>query len=132
MAVAAHTGLVKVSSDGTTFNNLDGCNQYDFNRTREVLETTDFAGGSARTRILGLIDVPLSFSGQYERADTAMAALETLWASGASAYVQILPDGTNGWEVEYKVESIQITGSVDSLVDMSCTLVSTGSVTAVP
>jgi predicted secreted protein len=132
MAVAGHTTLVQISADDVTYTSLDGCNSVELQRLKEVLETTDFAGGSYRERILGLSDSPVSVSGDYERADTASALLETVWGSGATAYVKIMWDGTNGHKVAIKVENFNISSSYDGKVEMSCSLVSTGAVSAVP
>jgi predicted secreted protein len=134
MALAAHPSVLDVSTDDITYNEVDGINDYTFGLSRDVLETTDFKDTSgAHTRILGLQDIPVSISGDFEGGDTnGQNVIRAAFVSGATIYFRLRPDGTNGYKVQCKVSTFEISAGVADKVEFSCELVSTSAVTAVP
>jgi hypothetical protein len=95
----------------------------------DVLDTTAFSDGSYRTKLVGLIDGSMSFSGNFE-AGTGEGT--------ASDFLAKLPAGTQTWFfIGYTttsaaakvglvatgfIESFEITGAVDGLVEYSCSV----------
>lgn len=132
MAIAAHPTVIEVSTDNITFNEIDGINDYDFDLARDVLETTDFKDTSGgHTRILGLQDVPVSISGDYEGSDTnGQNVLRTALVNGTSVWIGFLFNGSAGYKVEAYVSTFKINAAVDGKVEFSCEFVSTGSAAA--
>lgn len=129
MALAGHAVKVSCADTDVAGDEIDGINNIDWGPAANLLETTDFADTTgARTRILGLKDLQVTVSGQYEAADTGQARLRTNWASGASVFVRFLPNGTAGFKCEMKVQDFKITASFDGVVEFSATLQGTGSI----
>lgn len=132
MAIAANGAAISSSSDDTTYVVIDGLNDATFSRMADLLDVTDFADTSGtKQRIYGLKDASFSLSGDLEASDTGYAKLETAYGSGATVYIKYLPNGTAGWKVGCKVESIEVSGSVDGKAEVSISLQATGAVTAV-
>lgn len=131
MATAGHASVLRIrtsSGIGTGSDNVDGASEWALNRTRDELETTDFAGGADKTFILGLKGVEIPISGDYESGDTPQGRLLTAHDDGSSVYAVILHDGTSGWMVECKVPQFNLSGSVGETVKFSATLRATGAV----
>ena len=127
MALAAHPITFSVSADDSSYSEVDGINSASFEELRDVLETTDFMDTSgARTRILGLLDVPIECSGDYESADTGQALIRTSLGSGATIYCRFLWNGSAGHKVACKAKSFKIDGERDGKVQFSASFVSTG------
>jgi len=90
-----------------------------------VLDITDFKDTSGyKTRLAGLTDVSVSLSGDYDQTDTPQALLKAV--AGTSLYFAILPDGTNGFSYPCLVESYEIKGEIDGLIEISVSLVGNG------
>jgi predicted secreted protein len=131
-ATAANVARIFIKATSPADVELDGINQFSIGLSRDMLDTTDFVGGAFRQRIAGLKDFPISFSGDFEPADAAYVLLRTAWTNGTTVFARILPDGTNGFEVECRVPNMEFSGSVDGKNEASFTLASTGDVTFVP
>lgn len=133
MSVLAANGiLIQASSDDMSYNEVDGLNDASYAPNADLLDTTDFKDGTTRTRIVGLRDFSVSLSGDYEHSDTAQALLRSSEASGATVYLRLLWDGTNGVKVTCKVESFTVKGSVAGKVEFSCSLKATAAAAAYP
>jgi predicted secreted protein len=130
MALAGHvTGIFVKAADAMwgAGDEIDGLREVSFSPSREMLDTTDFKDTTAaRTRIAGLMDGSISFSGDYESADAPQVLLQTHFASGASLYCWIKWNGTVGHKTQCLVESFEITSSVEGKAEFSCTLQFTG------
>lgn len=136
MAIAAHSisVYVKSSSSAPSAGDLvDGIKEITVKDSRTMLDTTDFLDSSgAKTKLAGLLDASISLSGDYEQSDSPQALLRTSFASGATVYVTLLPDGTNGYTYPCIVESYDVKGSVDGITEFSASLVGSGARTARP
>jgi len=130
MALPGYNVTVSVSTAATggTYSGFDGIMDFSLSDGRDVLETTDFAGTSLKTRIVGLRDLSASLSGQLEAADTAYAKVKAAYNAGNPIGLQITRDGTNGLVMEMVVESIERSASVDGLVEVSISLQHSGGV----
>lgn len=136
MAIAAHTVLVyaKATNVAPSAGDLiDGIKDFAPKDARTMLETTDFLDTSgAKTRIAGLLDASGTLSGDYEQSDAPQALLRTSYASGATVYITLLADGTNGFTYPMLVESYDVKASVDGIVEFSASLVGNGARIARP
>lgn len=133
MPAAAHAAAVSFSSDDTTYVEVDGINDASLQRLVDLLDTTDFKDTSgAHTRIAGLKDTSVSLSGDWEPADTGWLKAETAYSSGATLYVKVLLNGTNGYKAPFKVESIELSGGVDGKCEVSISCQGTGAATILP
>ena len=131
MAIAAHPGAIHAAATDTT-GEMDGVKNYELSINGELLDTTDFKDTTgAHSRILGLQDVTVSLSGDYESGDTPQALLVTSLQSGATVYIRIFPNGSAGFKCACKVQDFKITGEVAGIVQFSCTLLATGAIAAV-
>lgn len=129
---SANTSLVlKCAATATPTVDFDGIKKATITLDRQEHDVTDFADSTFRKRILGLKDFPISLSGDAEFSDTSFALMRTSYGSGATVYVRILPDGTNGFEVGCLVKSMSFDNDVDSVSSVSIDLVSTTDVTIV-
>lgn len=132
MAIAANGAAISSSADDSTYNVIDGLNDATFSRMADLLDVTDFADTSGtKLRIYGLKDASFSLSGDLEAADTGYGRIETAYGDGSTVYIKYLPNGTTGWKAACKVESIEVSGSVDGKAEVSVSLQATGVVTAV-
>ena len=133
MAVlAAHPLAFSVSSDDSSYSEVDGINDASFDPVREVLETTDFKDTTgARTRMLGLFDTGIEVSGDYESADTGQALIRSSFTSGATIYAKFLWNGSTGHKVACVVSAWSIKAGVDGKVEFSVTLQGTGAISSV-
>jgi hypothetical protein len=96
-----------------------------------MLEVTDF-DDTAIDRIAGLFDTPCSFGGHRDPDDTnGQEAILTQWLAGNAIYVRALPDGTNGFKVQCRVENFEISSTPDGTTQFSTQLQSIAAPTVV-
>lgn len=131
-ATAANALVCYIGTSASPTYEVGGIDTANITLGRTVLDASIFKGGAFKRRILGLKDMPLVLSGNWVPGDTAQAAMKTAWGDGTSMYVQILPDGTNGFEIEYKVTDMEFPNEVDGKAQVTFTLASTGDVAFKP
>lgn len=132
MALAGHPLAFSVSSDDSTYSEVDGINDANWDQVRDLLETTDFKDTSgAKTRIAGLSDGSIECSGDYESADTGQALIRSSFASGATIYCKLLWNGSAGHKVACIVESWKNSVSFDGKVEFSASIKFNGAVSSV-
>lgn len=130
---AGFSGKLGVTTSSTTMSNSDyvaGARSVQFDRARQLLETTSFANQTAgeRSFIAGLKDVDISWEQDWDPADTPTGRIETAYSGGSSIWAQISYNGSAGWKVEVKVESIGIKDAVDGKLEGSVKTKATGAV----
>lgn len=132
MAFAAHASKIEVSTDGSTWYEVDGINDASFEVTRDILDTTDFKDTSgAKTRIMGLQDTKISMSGDYEDTDTnGQNTIRSRFLAGTSIHIGFKLDGTDGYKVETYCSKFSTKASVDGKVEFDAEFVSIGAVAA--
>jgi predicted secreted protein len=131
MALPGHGSSVYVSNSDAATTQLDGINNIDWGPAADLLETTDFMDTTAaRTRILGLKDLSVTVSGDYEASDTGQSLLRTNWAAGTTTYVTFYPTAAVGFRCACIVESFSVTASFDGKVEFSCSLQGNGAISA--
>jgi predicted secreted protein len=129
-ALAAHVAVVSIATTvGGTYSVLSGAKSASMPRDTDMLDTTAFDDGADRTFIPGLRNGTLDLSGRYESADTAYGHIKDAFANQTSIFVKWLPNGTAGFRAEYYVQSLEISGEVEGLVEVSVSLQRTGATT---
>lgn len=135
MATAAHAKKVYAkSASGApgSGDEIDGVMDCTVSESRTAIESTDYKGDQFRTRLMGLRDVSISMSGQMELSDSPQNLIRSSYASGATIYITVLDDGTNGFTFPCLVESYEKGGGVDDAATFSASFVLNGAPVAVP
>jgi predicted secreted protein len=129
MALAGNAVKISCADTDVAGDEIDGIQSIDWGEAIELLDTTDTMDTSAaHTRIMGLKDLKVSLSGDYESADTGQARLVTNGRAGTTTYVRFLPNGSAGFKCACKIENLKVAASFDGKVTFSCDLVGTGAV----
>mgnify|MGYP001577750624 CR=1 FL=1 len=129
-AIAAHPALISIATTvGGTYSELTGAKSFSMPGDTDMLDTTGFSDGADRTFIPGLRNRTLDLSGRYESADTGYGHLKTAFDNQTSIFIKVLPNGSTGFRAEYYVASLEISGEVDGLVEVSISVQRTGATT---
>jgi predicted secreted protein len=135
-AIAAHTIKLYLKSSSTApsgsdeIANIKDCS---FKSSKTMLDITDFKDTTAaHIRMAGLEDGAFSISGDYNRADSPQLLIQTAFEAGATYYLTILPDGTNGYSYPVLVSDYEVKAQVDGTVEVSANLVMSGAKIARP
>ncbi len=129
MALAAHALKVSCADTDVAGDEIDGIKTVDFSASGTMLDVTDFMDTSAaHARILGLKDLTVTVSGDYESADTGQARLRTNWAAGTTTHFRFLPNGSTGFKCAMIVQDYKIGGELDGIVSFSATLMGNGAI----
>ena len=134
---AGFNAVVSVSTtSGGTYTKIAGLNDASLQRIRDLLDTTNFKDANdapVRKRIYGLKDRSLSLSGDLDLSDSnGQVLLSDAIDDGTNVFIKYLPDGTNGWQVEFLVENFDMQSTPDGKNEFSCSLQATGDATAIP
>jgi predicted secreted protein len=127
MATAGYNKIVRYSTaEGGTYVTIDDLDDATLSFNGEVLDDTCFSTGAPgyRSRLVGLLDVSLSLSGNYSTA-AGQRALFTAWQGRNPLYIQVLPTGSttgNGFQTAFVVESWELGGAVGDKNTFSCSL----------
>lgn len=128
MAIAGHNVVVSIATFATgTYVVMDGIKSFDLSDGTDLLDTTDFASTRLRQRIVGLRDFSGSIDGDLELADPGYLRVKACYAAATPIHLRVLVDGTNGMQLPLAVESIDRSGSVDGLVEVSISFSNEGS-----
>lgn len=131
MATAGYLNNIAVSTDDVTYNVIGGCNANTFPNARAMLDVTEF-GDTANDRIAGLFDFSPTAGGHYDASDTAQTAIQSAFLNGTAIYVRSLFDGTNGYKVQCRVSTFELTPELTGTTTFSATFVTIAAPTAVP
>lgn len=135
MPLPSHPVLVYAKSVVTApsgSDEIDGINSVTYSPSVDLLDVTDFKDTSgAKLKMAALQDGSISLSGDLELADAPQALLRSSMASGASVWITFhfnpsASAGSKGFQVECKVESFDISASVDGKNEFSASLQFTG------
>lgn len=100
--------------------------------TRDKVDTTSYSDAEYRTALVTLMDVQLSLNGFEDMADTPQGLLRSYLISGATLYITILHDGTNGFTYPCLVTNYERSGAVGEANSFSCSLALNGAPIARP
>ena len=130
MATVAHSRKIYVKSTNAApagSDEVDGVTDVSGSLSKTMHDTTDLKDTSgAHTRMSGLEDATFSLSCQFEQSDAPQALIRSSYESGATIYLTDLPDGTNGYTFPCLVESIDHSGAVDGVNEVSYSFVLNG------
>jgi len=116
---AGIAGDVQVSVDDTTYHDVSGLMDVDINMMRELVETTSF-NDTARDRTATIRDSNATLGVHYSTTDpNATGAINTALDNGTVIYVRWRIDGTNGFKLQCKVASLNLSSAPDAVVDGS-------------
>tara|TARA_R110001599_G_scaffold243355_2_gene443153 strand:+ start:8897 stop:9358 length:462 start_codon:yes stop_codon:yes gene_type:complete len=146
MALAAHEIILNVNSVsafGLVYNTaaavagdikaVVGAKDVTLSNSADILDTTAFTDASFRTKLSGLKDASMSFSSNFEVGVTSgyMEDLFNALANGEDRYfflgfVGLTGGAGGGIKATGVIESVEITGAVDGLVEASVSVQLTG------
>jgi hypothetical protein len=134
-ALAAHEILLKYQTgifSGSTYavgegaDDVTGAKDVTLSINGDILDTTDFADGTFRTKLTGLRDGSLSFSANFEAgagAGSAQDLFDKLTAGTPLRFFVGYTGASGGSDAGImcvaRLESVEVTGAVDGLVEMS-------------
>lgn len=119
MPLAGHPIVIEVSPDDAVWTEVDGLNAVSFGNARDMLMTTDFKDTTgAKTRIAGLIDPTVTFSGDLELSDPGQNQCRSRFFDGGALWVRVKFDptagaGSQGYKVKCLCENAEMTSSVE-------------------
>ena len=122
MAIAGKNARLKVSTTAGgagVYTTAVGITEWTLSHAGGLIDVSAM-GDTYVARIQGLKDVSLSFSGNYEAADTTgQNAIRTALTSDSEIWFQALPDGTAGFKFRGSIERYDISASVTDKVGVS-------------
>jgi len=126
-SIAAHPAEVYVAAaDEQDANDLlVGLTEFTVKDSTTVLDISHMSDTTGyKKRMSGLTDVSISLSCVWDATDAPQLLLHVL--SSTSVYCSILPDGTNGYAYPCLIESYEVKGEIDGLIEFSASLVGNG------
>ncbi len=125
-ATAGYLGYCKVGT--VTINNIKS---QDIPLKIAALDTTSFSASVAGTEsyIGGLLSGQLKFNGQYDKADTAQATIETNFLARTVTGFTFSPNGTNTYAASCLITGYNVKSDVKGLVTADWELQLSGTVT---
>lgn len=129
MALKGKGLKINVSSDGETWNQVAELNDGNMTIDGDNIDVTAFCQDFIN-RIQGLKDGTYSLSGFYAPDDTnGQLLIRGALLDDDPIYIQFLPDGTSGFEQEVKVDTFDVSATVDGAVEVSIDLEGNGTIT---
>lgn len=132
-ALAARKALFKVSTtaDGS-FATVLGIKNVTFSRDGQLIDTSSF-GEDWKSALVGMLDATLDIQGNYRPDDTGgQVVMDTAFTAGSDLFIQWLPDGTNGWQMQVMMTKFATDGGVDTAVGLTVSANQTGGVSVIP
>lgn len=136
MALAGHSATVWVKSSSTAPSGTDevaGIKNFSAKSSKTMLDITDFADTSGcKLKLAGLEDGSFNFGGDYIviGSSAAQGLIRSSFYSGATIYVTVLYDGTNGYTWPCIVADYEVKAGVDGTVEFSANFMLNGAKTA--
>lgn len=136
MASAGYKSGVSLSTNGTTWTELDGIKSFTFTMDRVVLDITDFkTAGIDREKIMGLRDASFQISGDFVGGDAGQEIFldaQDDTSDNPALYIKIMFDATYGVSCKITCESSEIGAEVEGLVTFSASGTQNGTFTRIP
>jgi hypothetical protein len=132
MATAGYQFTISVSTSKTgTFSEIPSSTG-SFNRTADVLDTTDTTNAGFHQRLINLLDTAASVEANWSSSDTALTAIESAFDNRTELWVKVLPDNVagNGKKFQVVVENFNVSLDVNSQITVSVSFQGTGAVFA--
>ena len=110
---------------------LGGINEASITLNGETIDVTTFLSGGFVKKSRGLTSADLSLSGFTIPSDTEQIELITAFLAGDDVTLQVLFDGTVGYEGDFLSSSIDQGSTVSGEVTFSVSLESNGAITVI-
>ena len=124
MAVAANVKKVyakSTSASPVSGDYVAGINNATHPRKRNTVETSTYNADQYMRRMGMMVDVDITLEGYEEMSDTPQGLLRSAFTSGATTYVTILDDGTNGYTYPVIVTGYDAKGSSTEVAGVTIT-----------
>jgi predicted secreted protein len=132
-SVAGRKSSILVSTTvGGSYSQVQGVKSITHTLNGTMVDDSEM-GVNWNQRIQGLKDCKVSFTGGRRSADTnGQEIIKTAFLNDTDLYVQVLWDGTNGYQFYGKVSKFEVQTSVEGKAELSCDIEGSGAVTAKP
>lgn len=131
MALKGKGIKINASSDGNTWNQVAELNDGSMTIDGDNIDITAFCQDFIN-RIQGLKDGSYSLSGFYDPEDTTgQILIREALLNDTDVHIQFLVDGTTGFEQEVKVDTFEVGGTADGVVEVDISLEGNGEITLV-
>lgn len=131
MSLAGKNTVVKVSTDGEAFTQIQDLNEVNMPMESDNQDVSTF-GSSNVKRLYGLKDTSFELNGFFNPEDAeGQLKIRQALVDNSPLFVQFLPDGTTGFQQEVKVASYEVSASADGVVELAIELEGTGAVTLI-
>lgn len=131
MSLAGKNTVVKVSTDGEAFTQIQDLNEVTMPMESDNQDVSTF-GSSNVKRLYGLKDTSFELNGFFNPEDAeGQLKIRQALVDNSPLFVQFLPDGTTGFQQEVKVASYEVSASADGVVELAIELEGTGEVTLI-
>ncbi|WP_175074016.1 phage tail tube protein [Terribacillus sp. AE2B 122] len=131
MSLAGKNTVVKVSTDGEAFTQIQDLNEVTMPMESDNQDVSTF-GSSNVKRLYGLKDTSFELNGFFNPEDAeGQLKIRQALVDNSPLFVQFLPDGTTGFQQEVKVASYEVSASADGVVELAIELEGTGAVTLI-
>lgn len=118
-----HSAKVYAGASATPSDDVGGCESCTDEMGRDLFDVTSLDDGAWRRREQGLKDRSISLSGVDVPGDAGLGAIIDNIDGTADLYVQVLPDGTNGYESQMVCTSFTLSIAAEGRIEYSCDLV---------
>ncbi len=118
-----HEAKVSIGTALASYTEISGATAIGLDRSRDMLETTHFKDTTgSKTRVAGLKDAKFSISGNLDFSDSAQSQIRSRYDDGASAFVEVMWDGSTSQHGEFLVATYNEKADVGGLVTFSADL----------
>lgn len=119
---AGHSAAIKAGASASPSDDVGGAESCTDDLGRDLFDVTAFADGSWRRREQGLKDRSVSISGVDVPGDAGLEAILDNLEGAADLHVQVLPDGTNGYESQMQCSGFTLSISAEGRIEYNCDL----------
>jgi len=122
MSIAGFNKKIQVKTTAAgTFDDVPG-NTGTLNFSGELLDDTTFNSTGFRSRLRGLKDYSLSVTAVFSVGDAALNTIRDALFNDTTLDMNYLPNGTNGFTGQVKVESFSLNGDVGGMETIDITM----------
>lgn len=131
-ALAGRSSLVKVATASAgPFTTVQGIKSITFSRDGALIDTSAF-GATYKQSLRGMLDATFDLQGNYLKTDTTgQGVLDSAFTNGTDVWIQYLPDGLTGYQMQATITKFATDSGVDKEVSLSISGNQTGGVTTV-
>jgi len=128
MATAGHSGVVKTGTSSSPSTVAVGIKTATLDQSADLFDATALSDGQFRKRIQGLKDCQIDVSGDFA-GDTANGWADIINSvhDDTDLFVQVLPDGTNGYEWQVCASEYTIDFDASDVISASASLLANDS-----